>query len=299
MQEAYALVASNTWDFLRSSEPLSPYCSGESRQSAFSCLAEFAINPNPKSPVSLGLIVNLLELGSKDRLLSVSHHCESLLRALERVVHPPCASLNFPVIVPSTTVSVPVLSSRSNTVADESESELLSESEDINEEEGAVVMDSVSQTEECDNSDAIDNRSYPNLNTSLPLDTSMIKEAVAEALKENLDEFRQMLSKSVSPSVRRSRRPSYENTYKSDEGSSTEEEISTKRRKLTRGEEVVIKPKPSHLVPAEQVHKELKIPLPKTNGYSHCDDLDDDSIDVSVEEMLLSFDDQVVVSNKA
>ena len=290
LQEAYVLVASNTWDFLRSSEPLSPYCNAESRRSAFSCLAEFAINPNPKSPVSVGLIVNLLEFGSKDQLLSVSHHCDSLLRALERVVHPPCASLHFPVIIPSTTVSVPVLSSASDTIAAE-ESEL-SESEEINEEKDAVVVDSVSQTEEIDNDDdMIDNRSYSNLNTSLPLDTSLIKEAVAEALKENLDEFRHILSQSISPSSRGRRR---ESTYHSDEGSSTEEEISTKRRKLA---EVVVKPKPSHLVPAEQVHKELKIPFPKTNGYSHCDDLDDDSIDVSVEEMLLSFDDQVLVSN--
>lgn len=57
---------------------------------------ELALNPNARSSISLGLIVNLLRRGSLDSVSKVSELCISSISMLERLVHPSSQSLEFP-----------------------------------------------------------------------------------------------------------------------------------------------------------------------------------------------------------
>jgi negative regulator of replication initiation len=59
-------------------------------------LVELALNPNARSNISLGLIINLLKRASLDSVSKVSKFCMSSISTLERLVHPSSQSIEFP-----------------------------------------------------------------------------------------------------------------------------------------------------------------------------------------------------------
>jgi hypothetical protein len=78
----------------------SPYDDSECRQSLFASILGLLQNPVPMSPISLSFYANLLRKTEFDfQCLQVGHRMRS---TFERIVHPICPTLNFPVVLPET-----------------------------------------------------------------------------------------------------------------------------------------------------------------------------------------------------
>jgi hypothetical protein len=93
---AYQLVAKTIMEFSQEPVPSTPFNEEVCRVKIFQCVLCFVFNPHPKSPVSLGILQNLVRQGLTDSSLSVQNICHALLSSLEKVVHPAVPSFDFP-----------------------------------------------------------------------------------------------------------------------------------------------------------------------------------------------------------
>ncbi|CAG7669872.1 unnamed protein product, partial [Allacma fusca] len=301
-RSTYLLLVTTTWDLLKSGDPPSPYKAPESRANIFSCLAQLVLTPNPKSPVSVGVIANLLQLGSKDSSHLVASTCEQLSSTLERIINPAGPTLQFPAInLPYQSISEPAVN------GDVNENGLDSDVEDYVQviPTGLQLQDSFCQTEdsELEVEEELLSRSV--------LDVSFIKETVSQALRENLEELGsiiklhnggQNLSSVANHSCNDDDERNEKSSYNSDNffQESLDDDEAPRRSKRTRVSPTTTE---SHIVLAEEVHKEL--PFDKVaalnssfhNGFSSSNEVED-SVNVSVEEMLLTFDDDVIASTE-
>jgi hypothetical protein len=261
------------------------------------------VTPNPKSPVSIGLIANLLQLGSKDSNQLVASTCEQLLSTLERVINPPAPTLQFPPIsLPYPTASEALVN------GDIQENGIDSDMEDYVQAipAGLFHTDSFCQTEDSE----LEGRDDELLSRSV-LDVSLIKETVSQIFREELGSFinlqngRQNLSPLPNQYSNENDDMNDNSSHNSDNNffrdSIDDVDDAPRHSKRPRRSPTANE---SHIVLAEEVHKNL--PLDKVaaltnslhNGFSSSNEVED-NVSVSVEEMLLTFDDEVVATSEA
>src|SRR5271169_436582 len=95
-QTAYQLIAKTIMEFSQTPALPSPYNRETCRVKMLRCALTLALNPHPRAPISLGILINLARECSSDARAAVVEVCRQLHSCVEKLVHPAIPSFEFP-----------------------------------------------------------------------------------------------------------------------------------------------------------------------------------------------------------